>query len=88
MIPLEEKEVMRKKASKDFPQHPMMSDLHFTRELIFALKKREKRKTYLELGEIHYHVATGLNTKFVSHHLWKHYLPLKTHLQSVCRDYQ
>ena len=52
MIPVEEKEKMWKKALKDFPSDPMMRDLHFTRELIFALKKKEEGKTYTELSEI------------------------------------
>lgn len=30
----------------------MMRDLHFIRELIFALKEKEKGKTYMELSEI------------------------------------
>ncbi|MEM2959792.1 MAG: hypothetical protein Q6366_010505 [Candidatus Freyarchaeota archaeon] len=52
MIPVEEKKRMWKKASKDFPSDPMMRDLHFIRELIFALKKKEEGKTYTELSEI------------------------------------
>ena len=52
MIPVEEKEKMWKKVSKDFPSDPMMRDLHFIGELIFALKKKEKGKTYMELSEI------------------------------------
>jgi|GEM_PF-2749949 len=53
MISVEEKEEMWKKVMKDFPSDPMMRDLHFIRELIFALKKKkEKGKTYLELSEI------------------------------------
>nr|MDO8081246.1 hypothetical protein [Candidatus Freyarchaeota archaeon] len=52
MIPLEEKEKMWKKALKDFPSDPMMRDLHFIRELIFALNKKEEGKTCLQLSEI------------------------------------
>jgi hypothetical protein len=52
MIPIEEKEKMWKKVLKDFPTDPMMRDLHFIRELIFALKREEKGKTYIELSEI------------------------------------
>jgi len=52
MIPIEEKEEMWKKVLKDFPSDPMMRDLHFIGELIFALKKKEKGKTYMELSEI------------------------------------
>lgn len=52
MIPMEEKEEMWEKALKDFPSDSMMRDLHFIGELIFALKKKEKGKTYLELSEI------------------------------------
>lgn len=52
MIPVEEKEEMWKKVLKDFPSDPMMRDLHFIRELIFALKRKEKGKTYMELSEI------------------------------------
>jgi hypothetical protein len=52
MIPIEEKERMWKKVLKDFPSDPMMRDLHFIRELIFALKKKEEGKTYMELSEI------------------------------------
>lgn len=37
---------------KDFPSDPMMRGLHFIRELIFALKKKEEGKTYTELSEI------------------------------------
>ncbi|MGQ9723332.1 MAG: hypothetical protein ACUVXA_18670 [Candidatus Jordarchaeum sp.] len=52
MIPVEEKEKMQKRALKNFPSDPMMRDLHFIRELIFALKKKEEEKTYTELGAI------------------------------------
>lgn len=52
MIPVEEKEEMWEKVLKDFPSDPMMRDLHFIRELISALKKKDQGKTYMELGEI------------------------------------
>lgn len=52
MITVEEKEEMWKKVLKEFPSDPMMRDLHFIRELIFALKREEKEKTYIELSEI------------------------------------
>ncbi|MGQ9625791.1 MAG: hypothetical protein ACUVV0_02685 [Anaerolineae bacterium] len=52
MIPIEEKEKMWKKVLKEFPSDPMMRNLHFIRELLFALKKKEERKTYMELGEM------------------------------------
>jgi len=52
MIPIEKKEEMWKKVSKDFPSDPMMRDLHFIGELIFTLKKEQKGKSYLELSEI------------------------------------
>lgn len=52
MIPIKEKEEMWKRVSKDFPSDSMMQDLHFVRELIFALKKKERGKTYTELSEI------------------------------------
>jgi len=52
MITVEEKEEMWKKVLKDFPSDPMMRDLHFIRELMFALKRKEKEKTYMELSEI------------------------------------
>jgi len=52
MISVEEKEKMWEKVLKDFPADPMMRDLHFIRELIFALKRKLKGKTYMELSEI------------------------------------
>lgn len=52
MIPIEEKEKMWKKVLNDFPSDPMMRDLHFIRELISSLKKKEEGKTYMELSEI------------------------------------
>jgi len=51
MISIAEKEEMWKKVLKDFPSDPMMRDLHFIRELIFTLKKKETGKTYTELSE-------------------------------------
>ncbi len=47
-----EKEVLWNKVLREFPSDIMMRDLHFIRELIFALKKKEEGKTYTELSEI------------------------------------
>lgn len=52
IVSIEEKEVLWNKVSGEFPSDIMMRDLHFIRELIFALKKKEEGKTYTELGEI------------------------------------
>ena len=52
MIPIKEKEEMWKKVSKEFPSDPIIRDLHFIRELIFLLKKKEEDKTFTELSEI------------------------------------
>lgn len=52
MIPIKEKKEMWKKVSKEFPSDPMMRDLHFIRELIFLLKKKEQGKAFMELSEI------------------------------------
>ena len=52
MIPMKEKEEMWAKVSKEFPSDPMLRDLHFIRELLFALKKRGGEKSFTELGEV------------------------------------
>ncbi len=52
IVSTEEKEVLWNKVLKEFPSDIMMRDLHFIRELIFALKKKEEGKTYTELSEI------------------------------------
>lgn len=49
MIPIEEKEKLWEKVSKEFPSDPMLRDLHFIRELMTALRKKEKRG-YRDLG--------------------------------------
>ena len=45
----EEKEVLWNKVLREFPSDIMMRDLHFIRELIFALKKKEEGKNYHRL---------------------------------------
>ncbi len=52
IVSTEEKEVLWNKVLREFPSDIMMRDLHFIRELIFALKKKEEGKTYTELSEI------------------------------------
>lgn len=52
ILSTEEKEVLWNKVLREFPSDIMMRDLHFTSELIFALKKKEEGKTYTELSEI------------------------------------
>ena len=52
IVSIEEKEVLWNKVLREFPSDIMMRDLHFIRELIFALKKKEEGKTYTELSEI------------------------------------
>ncbi|MFQ6128843.1 MAG: hypothetical protein ACE5QW_08095 [Thermoplasmata archaeon] len=50
MITLEEKEKMWKKVSEEFPSDAMLRDLHFIRELMAAIKRRKKSRTYEDLG--------------------------------------
>ena len=52
IVSAEEKEVLWNKVLREFPSDIMMRDLHFVRELIFALKKKEAGKTFTELSEI------------------------------------
>jgi hypothetical protein len=52
IVSTEEKEVLWNRVLREFPSDIMMRDLHFIRELIFALKKKEEGKTYTELSEI------------------------------------
>ncbi|MBM3211543.1 hypothetical protein FJZ33_04930 [Candidatus Poribacteria bacterium] len=52
IVSAEEKEILWNKVLRDFPSDTMMRDLHFIRELIFALKEKEKDKTYKELSEM------------------------------------
>jgi len=52
IVSTEEKEVLWNKVLREFSSDIMMRDLHFIRELLFALKKKEEGKTYTELSEI------------------------------------
>ncbi|MDI6603476.1 MAG: hypothetical protein QME57_05255 [Patescibacteria group bacterium] len=50
MIPIEEKEKMWKRVSKEFPSDPMLRDLHFIRELMSALRKNNERIYKKDIG--------------------------------------
>ena len=53
MITLEEKETLWRNVLKEFPSDLMLRDIHFTRELMTAIRKRaEKVVSYREIGLI------------------------------------
>jgi hypothetical protein len=53
MITLEGKEVLWQNVLKEFPSDPLLGDLHFTRALMTAIRKRaEKVMSYSEIGLI------------------------------------
>ena len=51
MLTNDEKLKMWESVCLEFPHDEMMRDIHFVRELIAALRKKEPHRSYAELGD-------------------------------------